>query len=566
MKNSLHSIFTIINAEILFNSKRVAPYLLIILFAANALFWWAAGPARSMGWATNSDYFIARMYGGFLFLTAPFFVAMMMGDPIARDYRFQMDALILSKPIHRLEYVLGKFLGSYLVLLVCCAAFGFALFLSQAIILPGIITMPFRVTPYYTLFLMLVVVSTLVYSAFFFMIGTLSRSGKAVYGSVVACYALYLPTLAYFQFRAPELGKMIDPLRADWINSFARGLNSESLNNLVLTFDGTFILNRLITIGIAIVFLLIAYWRLPLSEASRGKKVGITSLNLSLPTRSSERLYHEVAVVESKLTPPIFGAVRPTAHESTSIQLPEVTIFHEGRRNWMSQFVAAVVAEFRLLRAERSLVFLFPLVVLICVLQLAPLRTAPAYRYATDSAESLLLLLIAVAVFYTGESFHRDQELRVDGLLWSSPAQNSILLLPKLTAVLLMLLSLAALGTITSLMMQIYNGSSVGLLTYLKIWLLLVVPGLVFIASLSLSLNILLREKYVVYACSLSLGCGLFYLYSQGNLHWSYNPLLYRLWNNSQIDTTILAYRGYWLAMTLFCLIIALRQFRRRSQ
>ena len=46
--------------EVLLNSKRVAPYALIILFSGVAVMGWARGPAVAFGWATNSDFYIAR--------------------------------------------------------------------------------------------------------------------------------------------------------------------------------------------------------------------------------------------------------------------------------------------------------------------------------------------------------------------------------------------------------------------------------------------------------------------------------------------------------------------------
>jgi hypothetical protein len=46
---------------VLLNSKRVAPYVLMIFFAGNAVLWWAKGPAVALGWATNSEYYRAQL-------------------------------------------------------------------------------------------------------------------------------------------------------------------------------------------------------------------------------------------------------------------------------------------------------------------------------------------------------------------------------------------------------------------------------------------------------------------------------------------------------------------------
>ena len=89
MRNPLHTPFVaVFQNEVLLNSKRVAPYALMILFAANAMFWWVRGPAVKLGWATNSDWYIARGLLAFSFLLGlPIFNAVIMGDPVLSDFR-----------------------------------------------------------------------------------------------------------------------------------------------------------------------------------------------------------------------------------------------------------------------------------------------------------------------------------------------------------------------------------------------------------------------------------------------------------------------------------------------
>lgn len=60
MKNPFHTpFFTVFQNEVLLNTKRVAPYVLVLLFIANAVLWWIR-PAVQFGWATNSDWYIVR--------------------------------------------------------------------------------------------------------------------------------------------------------------------------------------------------------------------------------------------------------------------------------------------------------------------------------------------------------------------------------------------------------------------------------------------------------------------------------------------------------------------------
>ena len=55
--------------------------------------------------ATNSEFYIGRNFDGFTFITGlPLFIAMMMCDPVVRDFRIGVDPLIFSKPVLRLGY------------------------------------------------------------------------------------------------------------------------------------------------------------------------------------------------------------------------------------------------------------------------------------------------------------------------------------------------------------------------------------------------------------------------------------------------------------------------------
>ena len=87
--------------------------------------------------------------------------------------------------------------------------------------------------------------------------------------------------------------------------------------------------------------------------------------------------------------------------------------------------------EFRLLRAERSLIILIPLVIVLSIFDLAFFRVVPeisySVTYASGTANALLLFLVGLIIFFTGEAMHRDREVKVQPIVWSTPAPNSVL-------------------------------------------------------------------------------------------------------------------------------------------
>src|SRR5205807_4026129 len=100
-------------------------------------------------------------------------------------------------------------------------------------------------------------------------------------------------------------------------------------------------------------------------------------------------------------------------YKVTGVQTCALPIFlthsvNEGIRASVNKLIAALGVEFRLLRAERSLVVLMPLAIFLSTLDLAFYRVVPevsySATYASKTANGLLLFLIGMTVFYTGEA------------------------------------------------------------------------------------------------------------------------------------------------------------------
>lgn len=241
----------------------------------------------------------------------------------------------------------------------------------------------------------------------------------------------------------------------------------------------------------------------------------------------------------------------------------------------MFGLIAASGVEFRLLRAERSLIVLVPLVIFLSTLDLAFYRVVPevsySATYASGTANALLLFLIGVTVFYVGEAMHRDREVRIEPVLWATPAPNSVLLCSKFVATLMLAVSLATVVGLAAITIQFLRGHyPIDIQPYLLTYSLVLLPSLIFLTGASIVLNVLLRDKYLAYALSIGIGAGLFYLYSIGYNHWLYNPLLYRLWTYADLagagsnQAVILAHRLYCLGIAGAFLALAHLFFQRR--
>jgi len=555
--------------EVLINSKRVAPYALMVLFSANAILWWGWGPAVARGWATNSDFYISRNMGGFsIVLGLPIFTAVIMGDPVIRDFRLGIVPLIFSRPISRATYLLGKFFGNFFVLVCCQSAFAFTLFFLQAVPFKGMVVLPWRALPYFKHFLLVVVISHLVLAAIYFTVGTITRNAKIVYGLAALFYPIYIAGALLMRPLSIWWKVFLDPMGFGARNSFEPidpwHQTAEFLNQHTVSYSSLLIANRGWMIGLSAVCLFILYLRFSITER-QGKAKEFSLLSLST---AGEGVYASDRI-DLIHTDPTF--VRPRLAASNE-PLRRVTIANEKFTDSLNKLVAALRVEFLLLRGERSLIVLLPLALVLSILDVAFFRLVPevsySATYAGHTANAMLLFLIGMSVFYTGESMHRDRELRIEPVLWATPAPNYVLLLSKFMATLVLTLSFITLTGGVAITTQLIRRHPIEIQPYLLTYSIILIPGVVFLAAFSVMLNLLLRNKYLVYATTTGIGGALFYLYGVGSNHWSYNPLLYHLWNYADLTggnlTTILIRRLYWLVLAAGCLLLAHLCYQRR--
>src|ERR1051326_479640 len=588
--NSIRTFIAIAYNEVLLNSKRVAPYLVAALCAGNAVLWWGWGPATGRGLAVNSDYFIAGVLPPYSFLFLPLYTALMMADPPIRDFREGITPLIFSKPITRAEYLLGKFFGNFLVLAGCQSMFVITLFVLQWVPKRGVIVQSTKFLAYPKHFLIFVAISHMLLAALYFTIGTLTRNAKIVYGLGLAFYPIYISYQVILLKRLPWRWKLaLDPLvmnRPPEIHS----PNVELMNQLVVVYDADLIVNRVMMILLTAICLSILYRFFTTTERSRKKKE-LTVIKLST---AAESVYYpdQSEPTVTTLAPPASASgsrqtlsqgriFDPSAYaDSTdpiSREVPvlsAVTSANDGIRANLNKLIAAIGVEFRLLRAERSLVVIMPLALFLSLLEVTfypiPPDVSFTAAYASGTATSLLIFLIGMAVFYTGETMHRDREIRIESCLWTTPIPNTVLILSKFLTTLLLLFSLITSVGVAALGIQVVRRHTpIDLLAYLRIYGLILVPSAFILTAFSIAASITLRNKYAFYVLSIGTAVGLFYLYSNGYNHWLYNPVLYRLWSYGYLATgtrSILLYRLFWLAISGVCLVLAHLFFERRSR
>src|ERR1044072_379301 len=321
--------------EVRLNSRRVAPYVLMLFFVFNAVLWSVGLGATYYGkevlakygrlWATNSDYYITHNFSGYALgiFGLPIFAAVIMAEPVRRDFRLEIDALIFSKPVSRAHYLLGKFFGSFFVLVCCQASFAATLVLIQVLHPSQTVVLPFRLLPYFKHFIMIVVITYFLFAEIYFTIGTLTRSPKIIYVLAIAFFPLMAFYGLFFLKNLPRRwGVLLSPLMTKEVEIQTWGRSPDWVDQLVISYTPIMFANRALVILAAAVCLTIVCRRFRIAEPPASPE-NSSWLNLSA---GSEVFYPDPPILQT--TPGHFasdaGIVRIEKAEAKATAVPSV--------------------------------------------------------------------------------------------------------------------------------------------------------------------------------------------------------------------------------------------------
>ena len=182
----------------------------------------------------------------------------MVGGAILRDFEFKAHELFYTTPMTKLQYVVGRFVGAYLVTLFVYSGilFGTAIGTFMPWLEADKIA-PFRLDAYLQPFLLYIVPNVFLAGTLFFMVGILTRNMFAVYvqGMVLLVgYSISRTLLGDIQ--NDTITNFSDPFGIAATRLVTRYWTVVEQNSLVMTLSGDFLWNRLVWVGVGIVLFL----------------------------------------------------------------------------------------------------------------------------------------------------------------------------------------------------------------------------------------------------------------------------------------------------------------------
>ena len=508
----------------------------------------------------NSPFAILQTLG-ILSVFGIFVVTAFVANAVIRDDETGFAPILRATQVGKAAYVLGRFTGATAVayLVMCATALGLWVGSWMPWIDPAKIG-PQMPSHYLWALLLFVLPTLLVISAGFFALATATRSLMWTYVGAVA--ALVLFTVARRLLRDPTydtFNALADPFGVSALQQATKYWTATERNNQLPEMTGLLLSNRVLWFTISAALLGLAYrsFRMDGSAAWR---------------RSATAPAAEPAGDK----PP--AGLAPKASASTS--LASTPAAHRTRGGGFGAFLA--IARFDMAAVFRSPAFFVLLAIgvfnafgsLWFASQIYGTDIFPVTRLmvqALDGAFSIIPIIIAI--FYAGELVWRDRQQRMHEIIDATVAPDWAHLLPKIAAIVGVLLCCSLVGVLTAMGVQLLRGYSDFQIERYLLWFVL--PQTVaaaLLAVLAIFVQTLVPQKMIGWAVMLLYVVASVVLATIGFEHNLYNfagtPPVPRSDMNGEGHFWIgrAWFLAYWAAFAVLLAVLALALRRRGAE
>jgi len=412
-------------------------------------------------------------------LFAMYITVALVANVVLRDDETGFAPMIRSTRIGKRDYLLGRWLGATCAAFVVIASMPLAIWLGS--LMPWLDAEkvgPFHLTHYLYATFFFALPTLLITSAFVFALATLTRSLMWSYvGAVVLLVLYFAMTTLLRDAQYDTVGSLVDPFGLAALGVATKYWTATERNTQLPALQGLLLYNRLIWTGAAIALFAFTYARFRFE--ARGE-------------RASRK------AAEPK-------ADEPARALALRVAAPARTAPPAGARTRWAQ--AWALARFEMAHVFRSPAF-FVLLAIGMFNSIASLWNAgrfyggevwPVTRLVVNTLEGAFTIIpIIIAIYYGGELVWRERERRTHEIVDATPAPDWAFLVPKIVAIVLVLLATALAAVAAGMVVQVLKGYTRFELAHYLLWF--VVPTTitaVLLAILSVFVQVLAPQKFI---------------------------------------------------------------------
>ncbi len=490
--------YEIFKFEIQYRAKRADTYLyfvIVLLFSMVASeFIMSESELGKM--KSNAPFIIAFVMG---VVTALFTMvtSMIMGVAALRDFDHNMASLMFINPIKKSDYLLGRFLGSYVVLLFIFSGLLLGMMLGDVIPFPWRDLenmLPFHFWSYLQPFLFLVLPNLFFCGAIFFISGAWSRKLMVVYTQGILLLVAYLLTMQLT--RGTDnllLAGILDPFSFQASKIITQFWTPVEINSQMIPMDGMMLYNRLIWMVLGVIVLVIGHYGFSFNVVTKSAKIFRREPS-SLVEGTGERLLKnkESSVREYQTPTSSKGEDGSWLNESyfltKLLQLSHQGIFHLKIILKEAPFWAIVICG-----------------IAIMFLNSIGLRTSygvdslpRTFIIVEDLQEMSIFFFLMLLLFYSGELVWKERDTKFNGIFDATPTSDFINLSGKFIGLILSYVIIILALIIAGILFQIskdYYHFEIGL--YFKLFFGGIFPFLVLFTFVAFFFQVLVNHKFL---------------------------------------------------------------------
>ena len=183
-----------------------------------------------------------------------------MGVAVLRDFEHNTESMLFTSPITKFDYLLGRFLGSFIVTLFVFSGMLLGFMLGEVLNPDSDKMLPFNLWNYLQPFLFIVIPNLFFSGMLFFITGALSRKMVTVYVQWILLFAIYqIAVILTREVDNRSLAALLDPFAFRTIQNTIQYWTVAEQNSMVVPIEGVVLWNRLLWVGIGLVFMIIGY-------------------------------------------------------------------------------------------------------------------------------------------------------------------------------------------------------------------------------------------------------------------------------------------------------------------
>ncbi len=420
------------------------------------------------------------------------------GHAATRDVQTRIHPLTYTSPVHKAEYLGGRFMAAFfinaIVMLAITAGMLLAVYASG---LEPEIKGAFRISTYINAYILIALPNAFIATAIQFSIASLKRSAMASFAAGVLLFFLaYILGSALNQStQSIGYGNLVDPMSFSiMINKLTVELTPVQINSEIIQLRGPLLYNRLFWFGISALALLYAYLKFQFSYSAKNKVSSKGAKSKQTSNHSSTESSNEVI---TKTTPVIIPKVSQRFGFET----------HAGQT-----ITIAIVSFGQLLKSRAGILILTimaSLVVVIVPLKMEYLnvpmipRTNYLMTFLTaplTNAQTPWIIIPLLIMFYAGELIWREREVGISEIYGATPAPEWVLLTGKFLGLLFILLLWLSLLMLAGICTQLRLGyDNLEISQYMQTLFGIQLTDYILFAVLAVSIQVIVNQKYLAH-------------------------------------------------------------------